>query len=123
MASSAERLLLSRVDSFLDNQTLRNQCTSTVCQTLKVPDVCSTATQQNCLVLYGFGMSLAETYQVAVQADFETRMQQQAQHRASDVFDEAIPEKEPPPPPFKPDWRFWGGVTLAGVGLFLHRSR
>lgn len=117
-----EQLRIDEVDRFLDNQTLRNQCNSPVCATLKVQNVCQTPSERDCLVPYGYGMTLAETYKVAQQAKFDTRMAAQAEYRTSDAFDEAVPEKEVLPP-FKPDWRFWSGVTLAGVGLFLHRSR
>lgn len=123
MAESLERALqVDQLERFMKNQVLRNQCESVVCDKLLVQDVCSSASQKDCLVPYGYGMTLDEVYRVAKQAQFEERLATRSDEATR--FDGAIEVvEEPKLPPFKPDWRFWSGVTLAGVGLFLHRSR
>lgn len=128
MASSLDRELdYAGVDRKLNNLQLRIGC-DLVCNKLRIRDVCSTSTQQDCLVEYPYGLTLGETYKVAMQAKFAERLQVAKQEGSSELtksgsaMAEAVADPEPLPP-FKPDWRFWSGITLAGLGLFLHRSR
>ena len=126
MADSLQREFdRSDIDRKLNNQQLRNGC-DVVCDRLKIRDVCQTSSQRDCLVQYPYGLTLGETYDVALQSGFAERLEKalESETRGGALQEATEAEEGPAPlPPFKPDWRFWGGVTLAGVGLFLHRNR
>jgi hypothetical protein len=108
------------LDARLDNMTKRQNCGTPVCPGLNYPPTCDIARSgQRCLVPYHFPMTLGEVVVVAQEAKYEEKLALEEEKRS----DEEAAVKKEKLPEFSPDWRFWAGVSAAGIGLFLYRSR
>lgn len=122
MLGNIERQLdVEDLDARLDNMTKRQNCGTPVCPGLNYPPTCDIARgDQRCLVHYHFPMTLGEVVKVAQEAKYAEKLELEetrAKQEAAEVVEKTkLPE-------FKPDWRFWTGVSAAGLGLFLYRSR
>lgn len=144
--ASISQLKISQIDTRLDNLTKKQSYGLPVTPGLLVPELCKQYDTDTCLVEYRYPLTLAETAQVARAADFEQRVsqsgivvgrQQSKEARLSQASSEAAAsaraarqrqmeheaQQEVPLAPFRPDWRFWTGITLSGLGLFLYRNR
>lgn len=121
MAGNIERQLdLEDLDARLDNITKRQNCGTPVCPGLNYPPTCDVARSgQRCLVPYHYPMKLGEILEVADVSDYATKLALEEKKQKEEEGE----VKREPLPTFRPDWRFWSGVSLAGLGLFLHRSR
>lgn len=112
-------LQLADLSARLDNLEVRSQKGTPVAPGTKYPSTCSEnllAENSRCLVDYHYPMSFEETVEVANKADF-------APEDDSFSIESSEGVKKTPLPPFQPDWRFWTGVTLSGLGLFFYRNR
>lgn len=137
---------ISQLSISLERLAQKDLCHLPVCDKLQVVPLCSQLETDTCLIEYPYPMTLGETAQVAREADFERRVaesgivvgkQQSQESRLSQASVEAAAaaraarqrelefeaQKAQKLAPFQPDWRFWTGVTLSGLGLFLHRNR
>jgi len=143
--ANISQLNISLVNQRQDNLSKQKLCHLPVCDRLQVVPLCSQLQTPICLIEYPYPSTLVETAQVAKEADFERRVAesgivvgktQSQESRLSQASAEAAAsaraarkaelEFENPKPklaPFRPDWRFWTGVTLSGLGLFLYRNR
>lgn len=116
-------LELRDIDSRLDNVEIRSRCNSPVCEGMKIPSTCSDkllAENTRCLVNYHYPMTFEETVQVAEEADYSRKISEAEAATQAAAEEEA---QKVPLAPFRPDWRFWTGVTLSGLGLFFYRNR
>lgn len=113
-------LQLADLSARLDNLAIRSREGTPVARGTKYPSTCSktlVAGSSRCLVDYHYPMSFEETLEVAEKADFAPEDDDSISIASSDGA-----EKKPLPS-FQPDWRFWTGVTLSGLGLFFYRNR
>ena len=112
-------LQLADLSARVDNLEVRSRSGTPVAEGTKYPSTCSAAIvseNSRCLVDYYYPMSFEETVAVAEEANYEK----------GDAFLAASQDggaPKAPLPAFQPDWRFWTGVTLSGLGLFLYRNR
>lgn len=109
---------VAEIDARLDNLTRKSQCENVVCPGLLVPALCDGRAHDRCLVPYHYPMTLDEVAEVAERADYARRVEEADMAIAAQEEAEEVPTA-----PFRPDWRFWTGVTLSGLGLFLYRNR
>lgn len=124
MSGSARDISKLDIDARLSNLEVRSRCGGDpVCPGMSIPDFCDEtlkSTESRCLVRYHYPMSVAEVAAVAEEADYVSQMEESDRVAAAAAREF---EKQQPKAPFKPDWRFWTGITLSGVGLFLYRNR
>lgn len=121
LGSLEKQLDLSDLDLRLGNLSKRQNCGTPVCPGLNYLPSCDVAASgQKCLVAYHYPMNLGEILEVAESAKYEETLKfsdpEALQEETETVKKEKLPE-------FSPDWRFWSGISLAGLGLFLYRKR
>lgn len=91
-----------------------------VCHGLKVPTLCSQFETPECLVDYPYPPTPGT---IGLSAEKQALIKQEVAEDAIERREERADELGGFYLHIRPDWRFWMGVSLAGVGLYLYRRK